>query len=519
MSARLVTVNSTSGANGSFPLGDSPARIGRAVYSEVTLDDPEVSKEHAVVEPREGAYWVVDQQSANGVKVNGERVRERRLVTGDLLTLGGTVLRYESSDKDASGSVTILPSSPLDRTHVLVSTPMGVGTLATGQELAAVRRQYERVRTAFAAVARLIDTTDIGVLCQRILDSSCELVPAQAGAVLLFDHEAKLVPWASRNERGPCDVLLSRTIVDEVVRTRAAILATDALTDNRFKGSQSIIVSGLRSLMCVPLVHTDKIFGILHVGHTRETGAFTEDDLELMVGIGAGAGVALSNAFMAHRLAEEVRTRESLGRFLSPVIVEQALARRIDLKRGGDEREVTVMFADIRGFTSLSERQPATHVVRMLNEFFDAMVDVVFRHGGVLDKFIGDAVMAVWGTPTTQPDDAERAMRAAHEMQRALGMLNERRVLRKEEPIAMGIGVASGLCVAGAMGARRRLDYTVVGDAVNLASRLSGMAEAGEILLDDVTFTRAGAPKDAVPLPPSAVKGKARPVVAYRAAR
>jgi adenylate cyclase len=156
-------------------------------------------------------------------------------------------------------------------------------------------------------------------------------------------------------------------------------------------------------------------------------------------------------------------------------------------------------------------------VVSLLNEYFDQMVEAVFEHGGVLDKYIGDALMAVWGTPVSQPEDASRAVAAACDMQQILVSLNAMRADRGAEPIGVGIGLASGVCVSGAIGARRRMEYTVIGDAVNLASRLAGMAGTGEVLCDEPTFRRAGEPAGSCELPPAQVKGKHRPVAVFRA--
>jgi adenylate cyclase len=268
--------------------------------------------------------------------------------------------------------------------------------------------------------------------------------------------------------------------------------------------------------MCVPLLSGDKVYGLLHVGNATQVAAFGQVDLELVSGIGVGGGVALSNAFMTHRLAEEARTRESLGRFLSPVLVDQVMQQNLEIKRGGEERAVTVLFADIRGFTSLTERSKPADVVSLLNEYFDQMVEVVFAYGGVLDKFIGDAVMAVWGTPVAHPDDAHKAVEAAREMQDAINSLNDMRRDRGEDPIGIGVGLASGTCISGAIGARRRMEYTVIGDAVNLASRLAGMAKAGEVLCDETTFKKAGAPKGTRELPAAQVKGKTHPVAVFQ---
>ena len=521
MTARLVpTPEPDNPARREIELRAGRVRLGRAPRNDVLLNDPEVSKFHAEIAVDENGIVLRDLGSSNGTFVNGAPVQEQALQPGDTLEIGTCRFRLEKGVADRRrSSVTIVAPGPIERTQVLAASQ--IETLRPANEIQdaeVLRRRYERVRTAFEAVGQLIDITDIATLCQQILEVAFRLLNAETGAVLLFDNNEDLVPWATRATAPGDDptILISRTIVDQVIRDKSAVLASDALTDSRWSSSESVVLSGVRSLMCVPLLSAENVYGLLHVGNASMVAAFAQSDLELITGIGSGAGVALSNAFMAHQLAEEARTRESLGRFLSPVLVEQVLQHRIDLKRGGEEREVTVMFADIRGFTSLTERSKAQDVVSLLNEYFDQMVEVVFEHCGVLDKYIGDALMAVWGTPMSHRQDARRAVTAAREMQEVVVSLNATRAERGVEPIAIGIGLASGVCVSGAIGARRRMEYTVIGDAVNLASRLAGIAKPGEVLCDEPTFRRAGAPAGSRELPPAQVKGKHKPVAVYQ---
>jgi adenylate cyclase len=492
-------------------------RVGRAPDNDVVLEDRELSKHHAELLLEDGAWVLRDVGSSNGTYVNGSKIDRHRLAEGDLIDMGTCHFRFTAGGATASSSaVAIVPKSPVDRTTVIAAALPDEDQAEEVRSPEDLKRAYDRLRAALEAVRSLIETTDLRALCKKILEVTFRLLPAETGALLLFDENHQLVPWAHHGPGGTGErIIISRTIVDEVLRRRAAVLASDALTDARWGGAQSVVMSGVRSLMCVPLTSGNKVFGLLHVGNTREVGAFQPSDLELMTGIGSGAGLALSNAFLAHQVKEDARSREFLGRFLSPMVVEQVMARKIDLERGGKEIEVTVMFADIRGFTSLTERSRASDVVALLNEYFDQMVEVVFRHDGILDKFIGDALMAVWGAPIPAEDDASRALAAAQEMQAALVTYNQIRAERGAEPIAIGVGLASGRCVSGTIGAARRMEYTVIGDAVNLASRLAGVAGPGQVICDEETFRRAGEPERARPLPPAHVKGKTRPVPMY----
>lgn len=516
MTARLVPVADKENlAHQDVVLEGNNVSFGRGLGNNVVLDDVQVSKNHAVLR-RDDGFWVVnDLGSSNGTFVNGTKVLKHRLKPGDELELGGCRFLFHPDSGAPPTMLQIVPESREGKTSVLatrdVATFEPVKRIDDAKRL---RGDYERLRAAFAAVRELIAIGDVRALCQRMLEVTFELVRAETGVVLLMDEHDQPQPIATRTIHGDVSqrVMVSRTVLDRVVKGREAILANDALVDERFAEAMSIVRANMRSVMCVPLIDKGRLLGMLHVGNTSTASAFTNEDLDMLSGLGSGASVAVGNALLARRLEDEARAREGLGRFLSPVVVERVLSNDVEIERGGTEAQVTVLFADIRGFTSLSEQTPPAQVVALLNEYFDLMVEIVFRHGGTLDKFIGDALMAVWGSPVQSPDDAKHAVAAAQEMHETLVSLNAMRHDRGEEPIAIGIGLASGTCVAGAMGARRRMDFTIIGDCVNLASRLAGAAGPGRIISDEQTFQRAGSPKSATRLEPAKVKGKAQPV-------
>ena len=177
---------------------------------------------------------------------------------------------------------------------------------------------------------------------------------------------------------------------------------------------------------------------------------------------------------------------------------------------------MVVLFSDIRGFTSLSEKMSPDEIASLLTEYFTEMVDVVFEHGGTLDKFMGDAVMALWGAPLTREDDADRATRAAVVMQRRLARLNDEWQRQGRPRLTAGIGINVGDVFAGNIGSDRRLEYTVIGDAVNIASRLCAEAGAEEILIAEPLHAALASPPPVTSLEPLALKGKAQPVPVYR---
>jgi adenylate cyclase len=252
------------------------------------------------------------------------------------------------------------------------------------------------------------------------------------------------------------------------------------------------------------------------------TAAFTAGLwIELAAPLAAGA-VAFAGSLGAGYLAEgrdKRRVREMFGRYVTPAYVARLAEHPEALELGGERVALTVLFSDIRGFTSLSERLPPEEVIGLLNQYLDAMVEVVFRHEGTIDKFIGDAVMAFWGAPLPVADHARRAMDAALDMRAELDRLNAGWSATGAAPtLRIGVGIHTGEAVVGNIGSlSRKLDYTAIGDTVNLASRLEGLnKEYGTtILVSDATAAAAGPGYELHDLGEVRVKGKEREVAIY----
>lgn len=225
---------------------------------------------------------------------------------------------------------------------------------------------------------------------------------------------------------------------------------------------------------------------------------------------------ALANSFnfMIAGLRERDRIKGTFQRFVSSQVAEKVLGAK-DIVLTGERRRASILFADIRGFTSMSERLAPEEIVSMLNEYFTVMVDIIITHEGNLDKFIGDAMMAIFGAPLRHPDDPLRAVRTAVDMQRALLELNEERDRRGAEAIYIGIGIATGDVVAGNIGSEKRMEYSVIGDEVNLAARIQSKSGKQKILICPETFKAVQGEIKTIPLEPVMLKGKSHPVQIY----
>jgi adenylate cyclase len=421
-------------------------------------------------------------------------------------------------------SVTLIPEGLLSAsggdTSVFTEQPaeLAFQDLAAIADERALKRDYERLKVAFDLFTGVGLETDLEVLGQAILKKIRGVLPSDSAVIMLRDASVSdelvaLASWSEKNQ----PVQIPRAIVERVLQTKGGLLTSDAQVDSQLRRSETIVGARIRSALCVPLVARGDVLGVIHLSSTSLAGAYGEKDLELLRAIAQPAALAVANARLRRKVEEEAATRAELSRFLSPALVEKAVNNELDLTKAGDLVQATVLFSDIRGFTTISDGARPEHIVSMLNEYFDAMVEVVFAFGGTLDKFLGDGMMAVWGTPVQARDDAIRAVKAANAMRRALrDIVNAARTGRGEMPLSVGYGIATGRVVAGAMGARRRLDFTVIGDTVNLSSRLCGQAKAGQILVDEVTNgIILGAGLETTALEPRQVKGVARPVPVF----
>jgi adenylate cyclase len=264
---------------------------------------------------------------------------------------------------------------------------------------------------------------------------------------------------------------------------------------------------GLAALLSRPIFRLVQATGAIAAGNFNITLPVASRD-ELGV---------LTDSFnrMARSLREKEMIKRAFTRYVAREVVEEILKDPENLVLSGERRQVTVLFCDVRGFTPMSERLAPEEVVLLLNDFYTLMIETTFKYDGTLDKFLGDAVMAVFGAPMAHPDHSARAIRTALAMQEGITGLNERRARDGKEAISVGIGVSAGEAVAGTVGTEDRMEYTVIGDSVNLAARLESNAKPGQILISHRTYERVRDLVDARPLGRIRVKGKEEEVEVY----
>jgi adenylate cyclase len=309
---------------------------------------------------------------------------------------------------------------------------------------------------------------------------------------------------------------------------RVALLTYDALADDRLATGESIRLHGIRAAMSAPLWSGERIIGVIQLDSPVQVGAFGERDLDFLTALANYAAVAVEGLENARRAERERRLRSRFERYHSPAVIEEMMreSEAGEAGEGGAEvgglrelrvAEATVLFADLVGFTAFAERAPPEEVAALLEGFFNQAVEAVFEAGGTLDKFIGDAVMAFFGAPLAQADHARRGVEAALRLQRELGRWNAEREARGLPEVAARIAINSGPVVVGDVGSARRVDYTVLGNTVNVASRLEQfVARPGDVVIGEETHRLLAGAFDSEVLGQFQLKGLQQKVRAFR---
>src|SRR4026208_627046 len=483
--------------------------IGRAPDNSVVLDDPRASRYHAhITQSDNGLFTIVDgamvnnqlRRSANKVFINGEPRFDQQLKNGDRITIGASTLRFEQPVEERTTDVRY-DDKPLGHTQLLISANDVMSTVLRSKDEVTTSPQRDKVLETLQRKANILSALyemsktlgsvlDLNAIFEKATDIIFRSTPADRVVALLADQDGdseNLTPTAMRArdnklEAHALKLSIGRTITRKVMKDRVALLSQDAASDEQFAGVDSIVSQGVRSTICAPLVAESRVHGALYADRLDPFAAFKPDDLELISAVAAQTAIAVENARAHERLAREEVARANYSRFLPEVVVKQMLENPDSFKLGGVSQTITILFADIRGFTRISEHAPPEKIFSLLNRYFSAMTEIIFAHGGTLDKYLGDGLMALFGAPNATPADASNALNAAVAMQRRLLGINQELEAEGLQSIGVGMGLHTGSVVVGYIGSDRRSEYTAIGDTVNTSSRLESHARGGEVL-------------------------------------
>ncbi|CAN5140554.1 hypothetical protein BH09MYX1_BH09MYX1_51390 [soil metagenome] len=416
--------------------------------------------------------------------------------------------------------VDLLDSARAIGTQIAAQTKGFVAFDEVARDPQQLKLDYERLRNSWELTRDIGLERDFDKLLEKILMALFKFVKADRGVILLRDSDGVLQPRSARRRDGTdSPIQVSTTILNHVMNERAAVLTHDASMDFAASKGKSMILNRISSAIVVPLLHEKDVLGALWLD-SETLAQFQQKDLEMITAVANQATMFIENNLLAKKVEQEIVTRERFSRLLSPNVAAQVISGKLEVKLGGASLEdVTVFNSDIRGFTRMSEGTTPEVMLEMLNEYFELMVDTIFRYDGTLDKFMGDGIMAIWGAPAQHGDDPIRCVQSSLEQMDVPGQFNRARVERGHAPLAIGIGIHTGPLFAGYVGSSRALIYTVIGDTANTSARLCGIALTGQIVISEVTLNKLGNRFEVEELPAANLKGKEKPLRIFNVKR
>lgn len=523
-------------------LKGSEVTFGRAEENEIVLVADEVSRHHAKIRLLPDRTILDDLKSLNGTYVNRQRIVERVLADNDEVWFGGKCrarfkddteeekkrkLHEQQPDSDLSHDLDKIRAEMDEVTNtmtMMAPSSTGAATIAGevvheagAVEVDKLRHAFRRLDALYKATQLISGDLDLEKRMIQVLDLAIEVTNASRGFLMMREEGTDNIEMRVAREMG--QELTSSSPSMGIARSAAIdgapVLMADSGADANFGGRESIIRQQIRSAMCVPLRIEDRILGSLYVDSSQANIKFNEADLELFQAMANQSAMAIENVRLYKEAIESEKKRNNLGRFLSPAVVDVIMEHEDSVELGGQSKVVSTMFCDIRGFTNMSERMTPDALVSLLNGHFTAMTEIVFEYGGTLDKYNGDEVMALFGAPLGGENDGEQAILAAIAMQKKNGEMNIEREKNGQPTFEMGIGITTGEVIVGYIGSPVRMDFTVMGDAVNTASRFCSHAKGTQIITGERTYQLAKESVEMTFIGTPSLKGKDDAVKAY----
>ncbi|MBL8148678.1 MAG: FHA domain-containing protein [Blastocatellia bacterium] len=540
MAAKILVRSTIDNDSFECELTSAETRIGRSELTKsgfknnIVLPDSQISREHALIIKRGDKYFLKDLDSANGTYLNAEKISNERLLKDkDSIQIGSFLLRVKLVEEtvpditppEFTPAGTVLLRAPsnasllMSRTDLTKLTVDKTNVESMKKELEELRKKAEILSHLYELGSMFSSVFAFDEIFERMAKMLFQLTPAERCLVQIKDTttgelKTKFIKFRSEQHNNSELISPPRAIVEQALREQVTLLSLDAQMDERIMG-KSVMLQNVQSVICAPLIANAKPLGVLYIDTHKSKLVFSPDDLDLMNAIAAQTSMALDNAANHERLMKEALAREAYSRFLPDHIVNEILVSPDSLKLGGTNKEATILFADVRGFTPLSEKLRPEEVVELLNQYFTIMTEKIFLHHGLLDKYIGDGMMALFGVAYAAEESPSNAVKAAIDMQKSMVDLREEFKQKYDAAVSIGIGINTGVITVGYIGSDRRMEYTGIGDPVNLASRLESNTKPSQILVSSYTHSLL---KDAFPTKPLgkiAVKGKSEPQEVY----
>jgi adenylate cyclase len=473
---------------------------GAASGPDIDLNpDFTVSRNHARLwRDDEGRFWIEDSGSTHGTQINGQEARgagPREVCSRDRIQIGETLLQIESAVPMPSA----LTARPVSQSVQSVARPAAqllptadiAGEVASelrassGDELlsSAPSDTMRRMGLIFDLMLQCGTATQLDELLQQMIERLVEMIPdAERGALLLHERaNDTLLLKAFSVGHSP---VVSETLARRAMQSGTGFIWTRRPDDD--EPGASIARFNIQTALYAPLMWQGQALGVLCVDNPG-LAAFTADDLRLLMTAAHFLALALANQHLQEELRRESAIKANLLRQFPPQMAEQLLAHGKP-QLSGERSEVTILSCDIRGFTQITQAMQPIDVMEMLNDYFSRLTPLIFAHNGMVDKYIGDAILAVFGIPQKDPEQHLNALRAARAMQEEMVKSNRARAAKGRVTCHIGIGIHSGEVLHGIIGPSEQIQTTVIGDTVNRATRYGDGAKADEILLSPQVY-------------------------------
>jgi adenylate cyclase len=467
-----------------YELSEDAESIGRdheLCSVRLSPDDSTSSRIHAVIRFEDGKY-LIENKSKNKTFINDKEVDLLELTPGDKIRIGQNEILFAKANLHfqimSPSESFILESGPVKDVDGIIDTR----SLKSSQEQYAsaaenlVKKDMARFRTVMKIANEIGSVLDFNELYEIVLVEIFKVLnPDRAFIISMPEDEMEMVPQIVVKKNDDLvlrNVRASQSLLRKVFLERKAFLYQDIGQDVDLGRAASLME--VRSVICVPVMWKNRMLGIVQID-TASAKQFTSDDLEFMTAIATQLGAAMENVRLLDRAKNEARTRDNLSRFLSKELVGRIMRNEVQLSSGGELTDATVMFVDIRSFTTLSDEMGPARTVEFLNEFFPVVTGSIFKYKGTVDKFIGDAVMATWGATVKNPRHASAAVQCGLDI---LNEVSKKRAAWKKEfnvEVRAGISINTGEVTVGCIGTAERMEYTVIGDPVNIASRIESL--------------------------------------------
>ena len=462
--------------------------------------DQKVSRVHGRIWHERGSYWVEDLGSTHGIRLNGEELlvgKRYRLAADDAVEVGETRLRVDSTSDSTTTSDEVVDLAQKRTNYLQIGTALvppsmesdsdvAIGANINAESMNAVKVQGvteelgKRLKIVWDLPLQFAGKTELEYLLREIVDRLAEVVPtAESWALVLRDRKSDRLLLKAYHASGPCSI--SETLARKAVEKRQAFIWRRSKAGD-LQGT--LLESPISAGIYAPLLWHDEVLGVLCADAHKSDTVFTQDDLDLMVMVAQYAAVGVATHELQEKLRQESADKGNLLHVFSPAVAEHLMKHRGRFQPGGAQRqEVTLLVSDIRGFTKMCWDMQPDAIIETVNEYFSYLVPAILAHKGQIDKFMGDGILAVFGSPEPDPLHHEHAVTAALEMQEAIKTLNSARAARGVPAPNVGIGLHCGEIVQGFVGTSERMEYTVIGDAVNRTSRYCAAAQPNEVLI------------------------------------